>query len=647
MKKVRLLSSLAAAILAATAAAAEENRPPFERDICTNLWLRLSAPGLKGAAVESHVCHTLHTERPLESTRIGDDGLSGWIRMPRYRAKKEIPTFWYQSCVFNFKDGGKYSERESEVALEIAASTNEPPFLALPPEHVVGGTVCALFEATRIAEPMRAEWFADHLEALDEAMAKAGCEELSLPADIHLNMHFGLSSRFDRSRITRDPRLYDVIGCIMRRLGCNSSMLGSPWSWDGLSSQGYRFVTGDREALYCPLDEDWRERCRALFGRARDSWLKAGRKMPELIKVGDEIGQIRDYTNSPAFRATFEDVRRRLAPELPEGLAITAINGRAAWTNRPPTRGERLERYLTVRARNLETAKVWREVTDTVRQVVCPASRTTANMIPWYDGEGGSWQQTLSATPDPFLLARVGSLDYPELQSLTPYALPTGPMANAMLAPAFVAQIRELNSRVGGRSRQMLFPCRCEAQSFDHVFMSALLNGNTDLTYYSLGFHATWGEWADTPEKLVALAKCTRRLGNAAPFLAGQRRAKADIAMLLSESTDIWQCEGDWRHYRRTSAKSEMRGDYYALRFSGYRVDFVREHMVEDGFLDGYKVIWATMRNLNRVCQAKVLDWVKAGGALVLVPGAITRDEADDETALFDAYRAEGEAAAL
>ena len=300
-----------------------------------------------------------------------------------------------------------------------------------------------------------------------------------------------------------------------------------------------------------------------------------------------------------------------------------------------------------MRARNKETVRVFKATTDDVKAVVGPGARTTANMIPWYDGEGGSYQQTLVGTPDPFLMAREGALDYPELQGMTPYALPTGPMANALLAPAFVAQMRELNSRPGGRSREMLFPCRTEPSAYEHVFMSSLLNANTDFTYYSLGFRAGWSEWADTPEKFTALARCSKKLFDAAPFLRGQRRGKADMAMLLSESTDIWRCEGDWRHFLRRGSKSEMRGDCYALRFSGFRVDFVREHMIEDGFLDGYKVLWATMVNLNRVCMKKVVDWVEAGGVLVLTPGALTHDEADDPVAAFDAYRAVGDAAAL
>ena len=631
----------------AVSQACAAQRPPYESDIVTNLHLRVFAPGMKGADVDSWMCHTLSRERALEKTRVGDDGFSGWIVMPRFKKGQDASTLWYQSCVFNFRKNGKYAARKADVALEIADAPGVAPFLVLSPEPVEGGAVAAIFEQTRVSEPMKAEWFADHLELLERALEAAGFEESAMPHGVHLNMSFGFQSMWGPSCITRDPRLHAATGRLMRRLGANSTSIDFPCPWPGMMPQGYRFVTGDRENLYVPVEGDWRERCRALMEKSRAAWRKNCGVLPAFVKIGDEVGQVSGYTNSPAFRTSFENLRAALAPEVPSGIAVEAMDRGSAWTNRPQSRISRLVRYLTVRARNEETARTFRAVTEEVRSSIGPDVRTTCNLIPWYDGEGGTYQQTLVGTPDPYLLARRGSMDYPELQSLTPYAMPTGPMANSMLAPAFVAQMRELNAPNGGRSRQMVFPVRCEASSYAHVFMSALLNGNTDFTFYTLGFHATWSEWADVPEKIVAVARCARDLRDSAPCLLGQERGRADIAMLLSESTDVWRTEGDWKTYRRNGCKSEMRGSFYALRFSGFRVDFVREHMVEDGFLDGYKVLWATMSNLNRVARRKVLDWVKSGGTLVMTPGALTHDEADDLASDFDTFRASGGADAL
>ena len=653
MKKNLDTNALLCAALAVSvfAAAVRADPPPYDTDIVTNYYLRLTAPEAKGARVRVRIIHTLHAERPMNGwpSAIGEDGKSGWIKMPRYRRKPGQPDLWYQSCVFMFHPGEeefdrfKWVEAPMTVSLEIADAPDGNVIMTLPTERVEGGVVCALFEETRLGEPVKALWFADHVGALEQALEKVGCAEIDMPRDIMVHAVLGTGGwHWEKSIATRDPRVRSRIDGILRRLGVNCSGSATNFMFEGSN-----FITGDREGLYRPLDDDWSETSRAFWEKARARYESAAsRRLPDIIKVGDEISQIGRYANSPAFRATFEAIRAKLAPEIPANAAIEALP-RGVWTNRPPTRKERLARYLVVRARNKETVRVFKATTDDVKAVVGPGARTTANMIPWYDGEGGSYQQTLVGTPDPFLMAREGALDYPELQGMPPYAQPTGPMANALLAPAFVAQMRELNSRPGGRSREMLFPCRTEGAAYEHIFMSSLLNANTDFTYYCLGFHAGWSEWADVPEKLIPLGRCSKMLRDAAPFLLGQRRGKADIAMLLSESTDIWRSEGDWKHFLRRGSKSEMRGDYYALRFSGYRVDFVREHMIEDGFLDGYKVLWATMDNLNRVCMKKVLDWVKAGGTLVLTPGALTHDEGDDPVVTFDAYRAEGAAAAL
>ena len=636
-----------------------DDRPPFDRDIVTNYYLRLSAPEAKGARVKIRIVHSHHAERPMNGwdSQIGEDGRSGWIQMPRYRRKAGSAELWYQSCIFMFHPGQerydryKWFEEPMTVGLEIAEAPNGVPILTLPAQRVAGGVVSVLFDVARLGEPPKVCWFADHLDALEKALAEAGCGELQMPRSAHVHGELAIHSwHWEKSLLTRDPRLRLKINELLRRLGINCSdtfFHADPAKEDRFDTEFGWFITTQKD-LYVPYDSEWHNRSRAYWEKRRS---QARGNVSELavLKIGDEVGMIGEYTNSPAFRATFESFRERLAPEVPAGVAVEFINT-SALTNRPATREARLVRYLTVRARAKETAVVFRAATDDVKAIFGSNVKTEANLIPWYGGEGGNWQQTLFNSPGPFLLAREGSLDYPEMQGMTPYAVPTGPIANAMLVPAFVAQMRELNTRPGGRSREMLFPCRCEPASYDHGFMSALLNGNTDFTYYNLGFHGTWCEWADSPEKLVAVAKCNRMLYDAAPYLLGQKRAGADMALLLSESTDVWRTETRGQRLQpnyRNYCKCEMRGCYYALRFSGYRVDFVREHMIEDGFLDGYKVLWANMRNLNRVSQRAILDWVNDGGALVLTPGALAYDEADDPSHLFDTYRAEGESSAL
>ncbi len=643
-----------AAVVVLAVSAAFADRPPFDSDIVTNYYLRLSVPEAKGARVRVRLVHTLHAERPKEGWHaiIGEDGFSEWIRMPRYRRKAGRPELWYQSCIFMLHPGcGKFDrftwiEEPVSIGLEIADSPDGNVLLSLPAQKVEGGVATALFEATKLHETVKACWFADHLSALEKSLEEAGYGEIRMPPVFMMHGELRLYSwHWEKSLVTRDRRLRRKIDGILRRLGLNCSRTFSSADSDRadrVMREFGCFVHGQRD-LYVPRDPGWHDRSRAFWKQWRQKNVEKAKDCT-VLKIGDEIPLIRDYVSSPAFRATFDSLRRRLAPDLSQSAVPCHVGG---VKDRPATREGRLTRYLTVRALNRETVAVLRDTTEDVKAVLGEHVRTEANLIPWYAGEGGSWQQTLYRTPDPFLLAREGALDYPELQCMTPYARPTGPMANALLGPAYVAQMRELNTRPGGSARVMLFPCRSESAAYEHCFMSALLNADTDFTYYHLGFRATWCEWADTAEKLKAVAKCNRMLYDAAPYIAGQKRAKAEIAMLLSESTDIWRCCDTAKLVSRQYCTSEMRGSFYALRFSGYRVDFLREHMIEDGFLGGYRVLWATMRNLNRVSQRAIIEWVKSGGVLILTPGALVRDEADDPSGLFDAWRTDGDSVAL
>lgn len=634
-----IVAALVAAFAATTANAAGE--PPFDKDIVTNYWLRLSAPEAKGAKVNPFIVHTMSEERKLEATAIGEDGLSGWIKMPRYRKGGKRNALWYQSCVLNFWNGKERMSAPMSLGCEIVDAPDGNIVATLPAKPVEGGAATILFDSVPVDAPIKAEWFADHLDALEKALDDAGYGELAMPRGIRMDVAMMTYSRFeDRSTLTFDPRLEAQIARLIRRLGGTSASSIGPFCSrkEGIGATAYSFITDSR--LWCPIDEGWGERSKSRWRGFAKGWAKNSEKRLDVISIADESNYIYNYTNSPAFRATFERLRARLAPEVPSN-AVPELIVRAALKNRPETREGRLIRYLTVRARIDETVKVFKRTTDDIKEALGPNAKTKVNLIPWYNGEGSVYRQTLFFTPDPLLLARHGAVDYPELQSLTPYGQPMGPMANVMLEPEFVAQARELNTRPGGGAIQMLFPCRCEARSYEHAFMSAFLNGNTDFSLYVLGFQGTWWEYADVPDKFLAVARCNRMLEKSAPYLLGQRRVKADIAMLLSECQDIWQTSG------MSASDAEMRGSFYALRFSGHRVDFVREHMVEDGLLGDYKVLWATMRDLNRVSQGIVLDWVKAGGTLVLTPGALSRDEADDPSAIFDEWRADGAAAAV
>lgn len=608
--------------------------PARQMQESTNYYLRISAPEAIGARLETTLIPSRKREVELDRSRIGKNGFSGWVRMPRILANGG-KCQRYSGVVFRLMRGGKFVDCAT-VRMELADSPDGVKLLALPGRNVEGGVITAVIEADAPGAQPRMFWFPDHVNDLEKALDDAGYAELSASdlGGVEINYNFAVKRFRGASTMTRDARTIAQLQRIGRKLGGNSSIFGEKWLSDDTATVGYNFITGGGDkGVYTPLDAEWAAKSRMFWEKykAKVAKIAPDGKIPDVVKIGDEVGFIRAYTNSPAFRKTFESFRMRLAPELPVDVNMEHID-RKRWV-RPVSRTERLARYVTVRALNKETASVFKASTDAAMATLGTGVKTKVNLLGWYYGGGSSACQTWGVTPDYFLLAREGALHYPEIQGMTPYYPPAGPFAMALLTPMFVAQTRELNTRSGGGAMHMMFPCRSEESAYAHVFMSALLNGNTDLSVYTLGFRASGWEWADLPEKWLEVARCTHWMPKVAPYLVGQRRQKADIAVLATESADLWQTNAN------ACAKSEMRGSVYALRFSGYRIDFMREHMVEDGMLDGYRVLWATMPNANRVVQSKLVDWVRAGGTLVLTPGALSRDEADDATLAFDAYR--------
>ena len=631
---MQLFMSSALAALSVAAMAATTTAAPSAPSVSTNYYLRVSVPDAAGARIEATLIPSRKSEIELDRTNVGEDGLSGWIKMPRILAnggRSEL----YAGVVFRIKHGTNFVERTS-VGLEVAATPDGAPLVSLPERRVEGGVVAVEFDADAPGSSPKAKWFADHLVALEKVLDDAGYDELAHDdlGGFEVNIWFDIFRFKGTSMMTRDSRLMEQLTRICRKLGGNNGAQGAKWLPKDATKEGSAFITGGGAGgLYTPRDAGWSAKSRAFWEKYRASFAP-GRPLPDLVRIGDEIAFVSGYPNSPAFRATFDAERCRIAPELPESFPISPVGEK-----RPETREGRIARYLVARALNKETALVFKATTDDVKTYVGPNVKTRVNLLGWYYGGGFAARQTWMMTPDYFLLAREGALDLPEVQGMTPYYEPTGPFAMAILSPMFAAQIRELNPRHGGGSTLMMFPCRSEESAYEHVFMSALLNADTDLSIYRVGFRASGWEWAETPGKWKSIAKFTHSLPEIAPYLVGQKRQKAGVAILSTEATDLW------RTHPVDASKSEMRGLAYALRFSGYRIDFLREHMVEDGFLDNYKVLFAPMSHANRVVQGKILDWVKAGGTLVLSPGALSRDEADDPAVLFDEWREGGCAA--
>jgi hypothetical protein len=120
------------------------------------------------------------------------------------------------------------------------------------------------------------------------------------------------------------------------------------------------------------------------------------------------------------------------------------------------------------------------------------------------------------------------------------------------------------------------------------------------------------------------------------------RPVSTPVAMLLSESSDLWELNGNSQNaVEPGSAESnvsqeERKNLWYALRHAGYRVDFVTEDDVKEGLLKNYKVLYVCGQNLQRSAADKLKQWVQNGGVLYATAGAARKDEFDEPLTTLD-----------
>ena len=114
------------------------------------------------------------------------------------------------------------------------------------------------------------------------------------------------------------------------------------------------------------------------------------------------------------------------------------------------------------------------------------------------------------------------------------------------------------------------------------------------------------------------------------------------VAMLVSESSDVWELEGrsqgDVQPGSRASnvSQEERKNLWYALRLAGYRVDLVTEDDMKEGLLKNYRAVYMCGHNLERLAAEALKDWVTEGGVLFATAGAARRDEFDEPLTELD-----------
>jgi hypothetical protein len=157
------------------------------------------------------------------------------------------------------------------------------------------------------------------------------------------------------------------------------------------------------------------------------------------------------------------------------------------------------------------------------------------------------------------------------------------------------------------------------------------------------GAFSAQDEWCDRAIAYEPIARAIDFLGKTERLFTSKGVMPANkIALLWPMASQIW-CHDVGEPYYMV----ELLGLHAAFIHTQYNVDFVDDVDVEEGILQerGYKALYITAPNLSTQARLQVLDWVRAGGSLVLLPGAASRDEYDvgvEQGSRADLYREAG-----
>ena len=170
--------------------------------------------------------------------------------------------------------------------------------------------------------------------------------------------------------------------------------------------------------------------------------------------------------------------------------------------------------------------------------------------------------------------------------------------------------------------------------------------GIKDIDWFSAGpdtFHTeNYINYRGGIETGRAMRMASGMAGNIEDALMPARTRQARVAILLSETSDIWDVEGVGQgavepgSTKTNAFQEERKATWYALRKAGYLVDLLTENDVAEGRLKDYRALYVCGQNLDRRCVEPIKSWVDSGGRLVGTAGAMRKDEYDQPLTALD-----------
>lgn len=158
-----------------------------------------------------------------------------------------------------------------------------------------------------------------------------------------------------------------------------------------------------------------------------------------------------------------------------------------------------------------------------------------------------------------------------------------------------------------------------------YKILSLVAHGAKALDIYIFGEILAFGDsWSENYYIYRPLTDALRLLARGERLLYPGRPRTGTVALLLPQASQVWDPDPEERYYLR-----ELYGLHAALIHDQFPVDFIDDFGVEEDELStyGYKVLYVSAPNLSARAQERILRWVRAGGTLVLLPGACAADE--------------------
>jgi hypothetical protein len=152
-------------------------------------------------------------------------------------------------------------------------------------------------------------------------------------------------------------------------------------------------------------------------------------------------------------------------------------------------------------------------------------------------------------------------------------------------------------------------------------------HGATVIRFFNYGPHYTIT--SDTNSRNSAIYAPIKRLSFALGAVENQllsaKVARGDVAMLYSNTSDIWGTLK--KGFGANTNGLERTYMHLLLTHSGYRVDILYEESLESGELDKYKLLFVNGTHLRKSVAPILERWVADGGTICVNAGALRFDE--------------------